>query len=138
MIRHKITPEQYTRLLDAKNNWPDHLNSLENYYENPGCMLIYLAKNAEIKVNDRLSYIEPSPGRQEISQFYGIPDSTLIKWAAINDFFYLSGKRRRAKGMLRRFQKFLNKVEIAPDPSETTEVEKNEIRNYQGLEKITQ
>ncbi len=137
MAQYQVTPQQYERLISARDNWPERLSAKRNYMEGNGCVDVYLARHAGIETSgsDKLSSFE-SEGLQEISRFYGIPLTTVWEWAIINDFYGFSvilpirslRERKVARKMRKEFDKFLQEVAV----SETKEV--NRTYNDQEIE----
>lgn len=108
---HQVTPEQYTRLLDARNNWPTHLTygTRKHSYEF-GCMLNHLADNVGIVLV-----------KSEVSKMYGIPKPILDEWIEKNDspFLIPLGQRIRAMRMFYSFDRFLDSVKVVPQSDES-------------------
>jgi len=112
MVR-RVTPEQHAKLIAARDSWPSHLSSgshLGNAGNDntraPRCTLEYLASKIE---GPYLGW-----NIRKNSEAYGIPSLTLSWWMMKNDFFYTNGQSR-ARGMLRRYQRFLDGITPVPE-----------------------
>jgi len=125
-MENQVTPEQYARQVDARDNWPKELSAGSSYSQGNGCILIYLAQNAGIAISDNFAGAL-SEGREKISQCYGIPTQTLDDWRGINDLIPAS-RPIRAKAMLCKFQRYLDEAEVV-EPLQTGEPEVPETRS---------
>ncbi len=113
-MKYKVTDDQYNHLIRARDNWPENLNGMifdKDIRDDPGCTLVYLGQMMEQR---------PYPYNSElrlknISEYYGIPKVMLCGFIFKNDFFYLFGRKKRARGMLATFNKFLDNVEVISD-----------------------
>ena len=112
---YQVTPWQYAMLIGARDNWPDRLTS-GDYFDDKDdtktCAVGHLAFNAGLRATRE----EKPDYAGLVSSVYGVPRDVLYMWEDRNDWLYfLPGERRRSRGMLRRFQEFLDEVEVVPE-----------------------
>ena len=122
-MEYQVTPKQYSRLVEVKNNWPGKLSFL---WENPvgggKCVLAYLTSAADLNGGIFPVYINRHNEHrfEPLSDEYGIPLGVLGELYRANVYLKF-GSRRRSKAVLTRFQGFLDDV-VVPEPSEISEL----------------
>ena len=128
-MTYQVIPEQYARLVDARDHWPDHLTRRKpfDYWNDPPipCAVAYLGLQAGLHREDIDVQRISTQTSHEISQIYGIPEPILLRWVSNNDS-HLFGSHRRAKKMRRAFEKFLDEVEVVV-PGMTVDVETGNV-----------
>lgn len=106
-MAYSVTPEQYARLQDAGNGWPDRLIKLGWFRTTKDgtetCAVGYLASRIGFREVNNISLM-----RETVSAAYGIPVGVLKSWEITNDGrHFFSTKRGRAKAMKRAFEAFV-------------------------------
>ena len=116
-MTHQVTLEQYARLVDARDNWPERLTfGWNSFKENDRCAIAYLTSVAglndrEVKESNLFRFRNLKPkGLIKLSQIYGLPVEALKELYAVNTDFMRADKRSRE--VLERFQKFLDDAQV--------------------------
>ena len=89
-MARRVTPEQYAKLIAARDSWPSHLSSGSHLGNDgndnrlaPRCTLEYLASKLE---GPYLGW-----NIRKNSKAYSIPFLTLFLWMMENDLLYTNG-----------------------------------------------
>lgn len=118
-----VTPDQYFRLLEARNTWPKRLGLFAYGFFNPErhCTDGYLATRAGLTREDITDWIGQVifPGaRVRISKYFGIPEHLLLKWEYVNNRRILELPGSRSRRMLGEFDSFLDSVSLVAEAEE--------------------
>ena len=115
----QVTPKQYQRLTEARDNWPEYLTplyGLENPNPRVGCAVTHLLVNAGITKDEMRRGVMHREGFRRISEVYGLSLKDISAFSNKSFLNYLfADESGRARKMLGDFEKILSRVEVMPD-----------------------
>lgn len=111
-MQYCVTPEQRSRLADARDGWPDRLTKLRYFRGTDGsvmtCAVGYLASRIGFRRNEQAGDLV-----LEVSRYYGIPTDVLCSLTFENDVrHFLCSPERRAMEMKRAFERFISRTSV--------------------------
>jgi len=131
---YQVTLDQYTKLTEARDNWPGKLSfNWESFSGSKRCVVGYLTSLTSLDDGEvdsgfsglfSLNSFKPG-GLEKLSQIYGLPTEELEKLYYVNcDKIF--GSKERSRRSLNEFQRILGETEILSEPIEADILESHE------------